>query len=82
MTAMKAATGRPTPRPSSARYLPASGLRTGKIHVTKGSAAQILLKIGVTPADERVADKALTIAASGPKARTSKRIQPAATKKP
>jgi hypothetical protein len=61
--------------------------------VTKGSAAEIRLKIGVTPADERVADKALTVAAAQPKAKTAsarkdskkvvavKRVRSATTKK-
>lgn len=68
---MRATSERTTPRSSEARHLPVAGLRTGKIRATKGSAAQIRLKVGVTPADERMAVKALTEAAAKPKAKAA-----------
>jgi hypothetical protein len=94
MSDMKAAVDRPAPKSARTKKVSVSGLRTGKIQLgPKASAAQILRTLGVTAADQRLADKALEIAAAKPKARATgapknstkvvaaKKVQPAASKK-
>ncbi len=91
---MKAVTDRPAPKSASTKKVSVPGLRTGKIHLaSKASAAQILRSVGVTAADQRLADKALKIAATKPKVRVTdapkystkivaaKRARPATSKK-
>lgn len=45
------------------------GLRKGKIRAAKASATEIRRAVGVTPADERVAARALRVAAAKPKSK-------------
>jgi len=52
---------------------PVRGLRTGKIHLTKASASEILHSLGVRPSDIRVAEKALQAALTRkPKSRNTR----------
>ena len=76
---MKSTTSRSAATPHSAgvHRTATVGLRKGKIHAAKGSATEIRRAVGVTPADERVAARALMVAATKPKtksrARTAKK---------
>jgi hypothetical protein len=51
----------------------ASGLRKGKIHAARASASEIRRAIVVTPAAERVAARALRVAATKPKTKSRAR---------
>lgn len=60
----------PTPSPRKAKP---RGLRTGKIHLTKASASEILRSVGVRPSDIKVAEKALEAALTRkPKSRNTR----------
>lgn len=76
-----------TPENTNVHRAATVGLRKGKIHATKASASEIRRAIGVTPADERVAARALLVAATKPKtksrvSRTAKKTEAKSRTKP